>query len=235
MEPERFDALSRTLTTLPTRRGVLGGVVTTMFAGLPLALGSEGAAARKKKKKKCKGDKKKCGKACIPRDNCCTNADCDDGETCQSGTCTTTNCIPQCEGRTCGDDGCGGTCGDCGNNEVCDSGTCICVPECAPANACGGNGCGGSCGSCAPNQTCTGTQTTRNECLSGVCTPVTKNCGAGQVCFQNACCTKNTPPTCRKQAVSDGCGGTFPPNCGANQFCCDAPNGDLICRATPCP
>jgi hypothetical protein len=237
MDLDRFDGLTRNLSSLPSRRGVLGGLTTALFATLPLALGGEDAAARKKNKKnkkKCKGGKKKCGSACIPRTNCCTAADCDDGETCQSGSCTT-SCTPQCDGRTCGDDGCDGTCGSCGNNEVCDSGTCVCVPDCAPANACGADGCGESCGTCAPNPTCQGTQRTVTECRGGVCTPVTTSCGAGQVCFQNACCTKNTPPTCRKQPVSDGCGGTFPANCGPQQFCCDGPNGDLICQAMPCP
>jgi hypothetical protein len=35
-------------------------------------------------------------------------------------------CIPDCEGRTCGDDGCGGTCGPgCGDSEACVDGTCV--------------------------------------------------------------------------------------------------------------
>jgi hypothetical protein len=209
MDLNRFDDLTRTVTSLPSRRGMLGGLATALFATLPLVLSGEDVAAKKKKRKR---KKKKRNQPPPPP-----------------------GCTPQCDGRTCGDDGCEGTCGSCGNNEICDSGTCICIPDCAPSNACGADGCGGSCGTCAPNPTCQGTQVTVTECRGGVCTPVTTNCGAGQVCFQNACCTKNTPPTCRKQPVSDGCGGTFPANCGANQFCCDGPDGDLICQATPCP
>ncbi len=35
------------------------------------------------------------------------------------------NCTPNCSGKICGDDGCGGTCGTCKDNEICsDSGTC---------------------------------------------------------------------------------------------------------------
>jgi len=30
-------------------------------------------------------------------------------------------CVPVCEGRTCGDDGCGGTCGECGDGDACDT------------------------------------------------------------------------------------------------------------------
>jgi hypothetical protein len=61
------------------------------------------------------------------------------------------------------------------------------------------------------------------------------SCAAGQVCFQNGCCTKDAEPSCHKQPVSDGCGGTYPPNCGQQQHCCDGPDGDLICRSLPCP
>ncbi len=33
-------------------------------------------------------------------------------------------CVPECGGAVCGDDGCGGTCGSCGANETCVSGLC---------------------------------------------------------------------------------------------------------------
>jgi hypothetical protein len=41
---------------------------------------------------------------------------CSEGE-CIDGTC----CIPQCDGRDCGADGCGGTCGDCDDGQGCHS------------------------------------------------------------------------------------------------------------------
>ena len=35
-------------------------------------------------------------------------------------------CIPDCQGSTCGDDGCGGSCGTCGSDEVCsEGGNCV--------------------------------------------------------------------------------------------------------------
>ena len=34
-------------------------------------------------------------------------------------------CEPKCDGRACGDDGCGGSCGSCGDDETCVEGTCI--------------------------------------------------------------------------------------------------------------
>jgi hypothetical protein len=35
-------------------------------------------------------------------------------------------CNKGCLGKSCGDDGCGGSCGTCGNNEICKNGTCTC-------------------------------------------------------------------------------------------------------------
>ena len=35
-----------------------------------------------------------------------------------------------CDGKECGDDGCGGSCGDCPNNGTCISGQCSCEPHC---------------------------------------------------------------------------------------------------------
>jgi LmbE family N-acetylglucosaminyl deacetylase len=41
-------------------------------------------------------------------------------------------CVPDCTGRECGDDGCGGSCGSCGADEVCSDGVCACDPaDCA--------------------------------------------------------------------------------------------------------
>lgn len=59
-------------------------------------------------------------------------------------------CEPDCAERSCGPNGCGGTCGHCGEAEDCSAGgQCIpaCVPNCSARN-CGSDGCGGSCGRC---------------------------------------------------------------------------------------
>lgn len=51
-------------------------------------------------------------------------------------------CQPACAGRTCGPDGCGGSCGSCPADHACAAGTCACAPSangaCTPA-------CGESC------------------------------------------------------------------------------------------
>ena len=112
---------------------------------------------------------------------CCTNIGddtdpapfCLPPELCQA-------CVPNCVGRLCGDDGCGGSCGPCETGEVCTTeGACVaCTPDCL-GKACGDNGCGGTCGAC----------------------------DAGQVCQANQC-VANCVPDCQDKVCGDnGCGG----------------------------
>ncbi len=72
-------------------------------------------------------------------------------------------CTPNCDGKTCGDNGCEGECGTCAQGKSCEdaTGTCtaVCVPNCT-GKSCGNNGCGGMCGVCSGTQTCS---------TSGVC------------------------------------------------------------------
>ena len=35
------------------------------------------------------------------------------------------DCKPECDGKSCGDDGCGGQCGECTDDETCDEGKCV--------------------------------------------------------------------------------------------------------------
>ena len=133
-------------------------------------------------------------------------------------------CVPDCAGKSCGDDGCGGVCGKCFTPEgaqddtLCtDAGTC-CVPACA-GNNCGDNGCDGLCGECKEGI----------ECLNGQCADTCvpdcggKDCGddgcAGscgncldksgainnELCMAGICCV----PNCKfKQCGDDGCSGS---------------------------
>lgn len=70
-----------------------------------------------------------CGEA-IPSSNGCgtcagTGTMCDAGEVCSSGVCVS-SCTPDCAGKNCGDDGCGGSCGTCfGDTPICSAGMCI--------------------------------------------------------------------------------------------------------------
>ena len=59
-------------------------------------------------------------------------------------------CIPNCDDKSCGPDGCGGECqGLCGGD--CDPETGLCIDECIPVcggKSCGEDQCGGTCGEC---------------------------------------------------------------------------------------
>ena len=62
--------------------------------------------------------------------------------------------MPDCEGKVCGDDGCGVSCGECtGPQEECQNGKCVCQPDCA-GKECGPDGCGGNCGQCPSGCEC---------------------------------------------------------------------------------
>jgi hypothetical protein len=103
-------------------------------------------------------------------------------------------CTPTCDGKACGDDGCGGSCGTCADGEACTvEGACaaLCIPDCGDMT-CGDDGCGGSCGACADDETCA-----EGVCLAD-CVPACNaaNCG------------------------DDGCGGTCG-ECTGDETCTD--------------
>jgi hypothetical protein len=119
---------------------------------------------------------------------------------CNQGTC----CVPDCDGKNCGDDGCGGECGACAGE--CVDGVC-CVPNCF-LKECGDDGCGGVCGLCIGLE---------DTCAAGqcVCVPdcVDKDCGSDgcggncgtcddglacshEVCGQDGQCVVDTSDCC---------------------------------------
>lgn len=79
-------------------------------------------------------------------------------------------CIPECTGKECGDDGCEGSCGDCLINYECEYGKCVCIPDCV-GKECGDNGCAGWCGYCSGG----------SSCIEDICVP---DCGNG-VCDED--------------------------------------------------
>ncbi len=117
-------------------------------------------------------------------------------------------CVPDCEDRVCGDDGCGGTCGKCQVlGQACVDGACVCDPKDQTAciggdvywiDSCGNQsllaagckdmGCAdGQCLSCAP--ACGGKQCGDDGCggSCGTCE------GAGQVCQAGVCVCGGLP------------------------------------------
>jgi len=88
--------------------------------------------------------------------------------------------ICSCEGKQCGDDGCGASCGKCPPFHVCqEDGACVCVPACG-GSTCGDDGCGGECGQCAPG----------TKCLFAECKPgcdLDADCAVGEECAAGYC------------------------------------------------
>jgi len=118
----------------------------------------------------------------------CEGGCCAGGEICFAGGC----CTPNCAGKECGDDTCGGTCGACpGDQDLCGGGACVCQPLCT-GKECGDDGCGDVCGDCTGQDACVG-----GAC---VCQPAcgglecgTDGCGGScGVCDDALSCTGDT-------------------------------------------
>ncbi len=81
------------------------------------------------------------------------------GKQCSGGQCK--DCQSQCDGKKCGEDGCGGACGTCAETETCQGGLCVPnAPDCPADKDCTGLQCGPdpvcgeSCGECTPPKAC---------------------------------------------------------------------------------
>lgn len=132
-------------------------------------------------------------------------------------------CAPQCDGKVCGDDGCGGSCGACASDEQCDAqGQCAaaCLPNWCDDKACGTDTCGGSCGECAagwdckPDQSCKPTsacvpQCDVKQCGDDGCGKVCGECDQGFQCGATGMCEvwECTPDCSGKTCGTDGCWG----------------------------
>ena len=133
MDTDRFDALLRSLLGAPSRRGALRLLASSALGGL-LTLGSgEGLAKKRGKGKKGKGKKKRSSAPLAAPGVVCT---------------------PQCLGRRCGGNGCGGSCGACAECQTCQPGLGLCpmTPGSDAAPCSGGACCGGAC--CPPSCQC---------------------------------------------------------------------------------
>ena len=131
---------------------------------------------------------------------------CGEGEECQSGECVPEGtCKADCEGKVCGDDGCGGLCGNCAEDQHCSGGQCAdgpCEPDCGGKD-CGDDGCEGECGQCGEGENCQA-----GECVDGPCVP---DCG------ENEC-------------GDDGCEGNCG-ECGEGKTCVE---GSCLCEFSDC-
>ena len=120
-------------------------------------------------------------------------------------------CTPDCTGKQCGSDGCGGSCGTCTGEDSCHDGICKpgpCTQDCT-GKECGSDGCEGTCGSCQPNEYCDGglckPQCGDGDCVGGeTCATCPGDCGS--CCPNGACDNGETKETC-----PEDCGGVCEP------------------------
>jgi len=128
-------------------------------------------------------------------------------------------CIPNCEGRECGSDGCDGICGFCNWPGYClPDGTCSeepCIPVNCSGLTCGPNGCGGYCGQSACSDildlVCIDPQgkCTFDEC-DGFNKPIPGYYNTKGLCAKGGFC-KDVKWNCIEKCVG------LPPNCGSKQ------------------
>ncbi len=194
----------------------------------------------------------------------CSSCDppCGDGEQCVGGECVV--CEPQCEGKNCGADGCGGECGECPENLSCQEGLCQVVG----CDALEGPGCGGCpceiC-VCAMDPFCcenTWDAACANQCVESCegcpepdpfcgdlvcdgdedCTSCAKDCVCedGLVCSAGECV--DCAPSCDGlDCGDDGCGGSCG-DCAEEEECveglckgpCDPDCTDKVCGDDGC-
>ncbi len=139
-------------------------------------------------------------------------------------------CSPACEGRVCGDDGCGGSCGSCSGDDgnvctdlACEEGQCVHLPN--------DKSCDGGKGSCYEGACCTPSCLTAEgglkECGDNGCGGSCGECPTeAPFCATGLCVDECTADCSGKNCGDDGCGGS----CGScdmfdNSFC----NADGLC------
>lgn len=120
-------------------------------------------------------------------------------------------CTPDCAGKECGPDycggfcgscaagrtcdydsgqcicaanGCGWECGDCPASQICQAGQCVCMPNC-DGRQCGSDDCGGSCGVCPAGSVCENSQCQEDPCI--YC-PINAECIDGQCMIDEWAC-----------------------------------------------
>ena len=143
------------------------------------------------------------------------------------------NCIPDCVGKECGDDSCGGSCWigelpECGTNGIClVDGTCFCVPDCL-GKKCGDDGCGGSCGTCTGcgesciDSECVFAACNDAECGTDGCGGSCGSCGIFETCVGGQC-------LCEFETCGPSC-------CDSGEVCCDGMccGAGQVCDAGSC-
>ncbi|MBM4387580.1 MAG: hypothetical protein FJ088_07555, partial [Deltaproteobacteria bacterium] len=124
------------------------------------------------------------------------------------------DCTPNCVGKQCGDDGCGGSCGTCPGGAACNEyGLCPCQPKCT-GKQCGSDGCGGLCGTCLEPFVCNASgqcvcvpNCKDKECGPDGCSGTCGKCPDNWKCELGKCVSPCKPQCEGKECGDDGCGG----------------------------
>jgi len=159
-------------------------------------------------------------------------------------------CTPDCSGRACGDDGCGGSCATCSDGLSCVDYQCVCQGEmcggscvdtqtdpahcggcdqpCTPGQLCAGGSC-----LCQPDCSCGGScvDTATDEANCGVCG--TKCKGNTKWCIDSNCVRDCVVDCTDHDCGNDGCRGSCG-DCSGLLFCnvqglCVCPSGQSDC------
>ena len=162
-----------------------------------------------------------CDDACFEMEDCCADV-------CDACPELIGCCVPDCTGKACGDDGCGGDCGDCEPGFKCENFECVvCEPDCA-GKICGPDGCGGSCGDCPDGKSCNLDGTECFDCVG---------CAPWQTCDAAGACIDPPPAgNCGYggQYIAEGCFGVDWLGCCAGDvlYFCDDQSGACPLGAT---
>ncbi len=192
----------------------------------------------------------------VSRQGCTSNDDCKGNRICVDGVCVSPpadygdvneldtqredsdrepTCAPNCQGKECGDDYCGGLCGQCQAPAVCNMGMCTesCFSTCEIDGCDCGEVCGEWCGECPDGLACVGSckcecapDCSGRECGDDGCGGSCGECAQRQeVCFGGQC---SCQAACEgKECGDDGCGGICG-ECTEPQYSCVA--GECICQ-----
>lgn len=133
-------------------------------------------------------------------------------------------CVPVCDGKSCGPDGCGGNCGVCGCGEDCSEDGACAFTACQD-KACGDDGCGGLCGECGCGEICAKSQCQFTACAFAECGD--DGCGGScgmcddedpctyDSCHESGQCLFERDPCCDRYGA--GCPDDF--FCGDGAWC----------------
>jgi hypothetical protein len=173
---------------------------------------------------------------------CETNEDCPQGYWCDRTVweCKEIDCIPNCTGKCCGDDGCQGTCpNNCPTGYECNMTSCQCEAtgcttdsDCQATECCNQGVCVGmSCGllECGPDPVCgkecgpcgAGTHCDAGTCVTDVACTTDAQCAATECCIAQVC----TPMACATL------------ECGPDPVCskeCGPCQGAEVCQGGQC-